>query len=59
MKGELQNQGQIDKYLQEWLSPRVRQPNHDLSSQEENQELLKIDGSAPERGIIINQDPEG
>ena len=44
MEGESQDQGQIDQYLEEWLSPRGSQPDHGLFSVEEKQESIHIEG---------------
>ena len=59
MKGEFQDQGQLDQYLEEWLSPRVSKSVHGLLSEEEKQESIHTDDSAPEGEIISNQDPKG
>ena len=34
MEGELQDQGQLDQDLEEWLSPRGVQPDHSFFSEE-------------------------
>ena len=54
MEGEFQYQGQIDKYLEEWLSPRGIQPDCSFFSEEENQDSIRIECSAPEGAIISN-----
>ena len=59
MEGKLQDQVKLDKYLEEWLSPRGSQPNHSFFSDEEKQESIRIEDSAPEVAIISNQAPEG
>ena len=59
MEGELQYQGQIDQYLEEWLSTRGSQPDRGFFSEEEKQESIRIEYSAPEGAIISNQAPEG
>ena len=59
MEGEFQNQGQIDQYLEEWLSPRWSQYFHGFLSEEEKQESIWIEDQAPEGAIINNQSPEG
>ena len=59
MEAELKYKGQLDKYLQEWLSPRGIQPDHGLFSDEEKQQSIRIEDSAPEGAIISNQAPEG
>ena len=57
MEGELQDQGQLDQYLEELLSPRGSQSVHGFFSEEEKQESIQLEDSAPEGTIIINQDP--
>ena len=47
MEGELQDQGQLDQYLEEWFSPRQSQSVHGLFSEEDKQEYLRIGYSAP------------
>ena len=59
MEGEFQDQGQLDQYLEEQLSPRGSQSVHGFFPEEEKQESIWIEYSAPERAIISNQDPEG
>ena len=59
MEGELQDQGQLDQELEEWLSPRGSQSVHGFFSEEEKQEFIQTDDLAPEGSRIINQDPEG
>ena len=59
MEGEFQDQGQLDQYLDEWLSPRGIQSVHGFSSEEEKQEYIRIEDSAPEGARISNQAPEG
>ena len=59
MEGEFQDQGQLDKYLEEWLSPGGIQSVHGFFSEEEKQESTWMEYSAPEGAIISNQDPEG
>ena len=41
------------------MSPRWSQPDRSLFSEEENQESIHIEGSAPEGAIISNQAPKG
>ena len=48
MEGEFQYQGQLDQYLEEWLSPRGIQYVHGFFSEEEKQESIRIEDSAPE-----------
>ena len=52
MKGEFQDQGQLDKYLEEWLSLRGSESVHGFFSEEENQESIWIEDSAPEGARI-------
>ena len=54
----LQAQGEFGQYLDEWLSPIGSQPDHGFFSEEEKQESIKIEGSAPEGANISNRDPE-
>ena len=58
MEGEFQDQGQLDKYLEEWFSPRGSQSVHGFFSEEEKQESTRMEYSAPEGGITSNQAPE-
>ena len=48
MEGEFQDQGQLDQYLEEWLSPRGSQSVHVFFSEEEKQEYIRIEDSSPE-----------
>ena len=41
-EGEFQDQGKLDQYLEEWLSPRGSQSIHGLLSEEEKQESIRI-----------------
>ena len=59
MEVELQDQGQLDQDLEEWLSPRGSQCVHGFFSEDENQESIRIEYSAPEGAIITNQAREG
>ena len=59
MEGELQDQGKLGWYLEEWLFPRGSQPNCDVLSVEEKQDSTWIEGLTPEGETISNQDPEG
>ena len=59
MEGEFQYQGQIDQYLEEWLSPRGVQPDCGFFSEEERQESIQKEYSAPEGAIICNQAQQG
>ena len=59
MKGEFQDQGQLDQYLEEWLSLRGSQPNHGFFSEEDKKDFIHIEYLAPEGAIISNQAPEG
>ena len=54
MEGEFQYQGQLDKYLEEWLSPIGSQSVHGVFSEEKNQESIRIEDLAPEVAIIRN-----
>ena len=54
MKYEFQYQGQLDQELEEWLSPRGSQSVHGFLSEEEKQESIQIEDSAPEGARIIN-----
>ena len=59
MEGEFQYQGQLDKYLEEWLSPRGIQSVHGFFSDEDKQKSIQMEDSAPEGAIISNKAPEG
>ena len=59
MEGEFQDQGQLHKDLEDWLSPKGSQSVHGFFSEEEFQESIRIEYSVPERAIISNQSPEG
>ena len=59
MEGEYQYQGHIDQDLEKWLFPRGILPDRGFFSEEENQESIQIEYSAPEWTIISNQAPEG
>ena len=59
MEGEFQDQGQLDQDLEQWLSPRGSQSVHDFFSEEEKQDSIQIEDSAPEGARISNQAPEG
>ena len=52
MEGEFQDQGQIDQDLEEWLSPIESQSVHGFFSEEEKQESIRIEDSAPEGARI-------
>ena len=58
MEGEFQDQGQLDQDLEEWLSPRGSQCVHGFFSEEEKQESIWMEDSAPEGAIISNKAPE-
>ena len=47
MVGKFHDQEQIDKYLEEWLSPGGSQPDHGLFSEEEKHESTQIEGLSP------------
>ena len=59
MECEFQDQGQLDQYLEEWLSPRGSQSVHGFFSEEEKKESTWIEDLAPEGAIITNQAPDG
>ena len=59
MEGEFQDQGQIDQYLEEWLSPRGSQSVQYFFYKEEKQESIWIEDSDREGSIITNQDTDG
>ena len=59
MEGKFQDQGQLDQDLEEWLSPRGSQSVHGFFSEEEKQESIRMEDSAPEVARISNQAPEG
>ena len=59
MEVEFKDQGQLDQDLEEWLSPRESQSVHGFFSENEKQESIRIEVSAPEGVILTNQDPEG
>ena len=59
MEGDFQDQVQLDQELEEWLSPRRSQYVHGFFSEEDKQQSIKMEDSAPEGGIISNQAPEG
>ena len=58
MEGELQDQGQLDQELEEWLSPKGSQSVHGFFSEEEKQQSIQTEDSAPEGAIRSNQAPE-
>ena len=58
MEDEFQDQGQLDQDLKAWLSPIGSQSVHGFFSEEEKQESIHIEYSAPEGAIISNQAPE-
>ena len=59
MEGEFHDQGHLDQDLEEWLSPRGSQSVYGFFSEEEKQESIQTENSAPEEARISNQDPEG
>ena len=59
MEGEFQYQGKLDQDLEESLSPRGSQYVHGFFSEEEKQDSIRIEDSAPEGARISNQAPEG
>ena len=54
MEGESQDQGQLDQYLEEWLSPRGGQSAHGFFSEEEKQDSIWIEDSDPEGETMRN-----
>ena len=58
MEGELKYQGKLDQYLEEWLYPRGSQYIYGFFSEEDNQEYIWIEDSAPYGKIISNISPE-
>ena len=58
MEGEFQYKGQLDKDLEEWLSPKGSQSVHGFFSEEDKQESIRMEHLAPEGEIISNQAPE-
>ena len=58
MEGEFQDQGQLDQYLEKWLYTRGSQSVHGFFSEEEKQDYIRMEYSAPEGAIICNKAPE-
>ena len=58
MEGEFQDQGQLDQDLEEWLYTIESQYVHGFFSEEDKQEYIRTENSAPEGAIITNQAPE-
>ena len=58
MEGEFQDQGQLDQDLEEWLSPRGSQSVHGFFSEEDNQESIWTEDSAPDGARMSNQAPD-
>ena len=58
MEGEFQDQGQLDQDLEEKLSPRGSQSAHGFFSEDEKQESIRMEDSAPEGSMIGNEAPE-
>ena len=56
MKGEFQDQGQLDQDVEEWLYPRGSQYVRDLFYEDDKQESIWIEDSDPEGSIISSQD---
>ena len=54
MKDEFQDQRQLDQELEEWLSPRGSQSVHGFFSEEEKQDSIQKENSAPEGARISN-----
>ena len=59
MEGEFRDEGQLYQYLEEWFSPIGSQSVHGFFSEEENQESIRTEDSAPKGSRMSNQDPEG
>ena len=59
MEGEFQDQGQLDQESEEWLSPRGSQSVHGFFSEEEKQQYIQTEDSAPEGARVSNQATEG
>ena len=55
MEGEFQDQCQLDQYLEELLSPRGSQYVHGFFSEEEKQESIWKEDSAPKGEIIATK----
>ena len=53
MEGEFQDQRQLDQELEEWLSPRGIQSVHGFFSEEEKQQSIQTEDSAPEGSIMV------
>ena len=54
MEGEFQDQGQLDKDLEEWVSPRGIQSVHGLFSEKDKQETIRMEDSDPEVAKILH-----
>ena len=59
MEVEFQYQGQLDQYLEEWLSPSGSHSVHGFFSEEEKQEFIWIEDLDPEGLMISNKALEG
>ena len=59
MEAEFQDQGPLDQYLEEWLSPIGSQSVHGFFTEEEKQESIRTEDSAPEGAKTIKKAPEG
>ena len=59
MECEFHDQGQLDQYLEEWLSPRGSKSVHGFFFEEDKQKSIQTEDSAPEGSRISNQDLEG
>ena len=59
MEGEFQDQGQLDQYLEKWLSSRDSQPVNGFFSEENNQESIRMEDLALDGAIMSNQYSEG
>ena len=55
MEVEFQDQGKLDQDLKEWLSPRGSQSVQGFFSEEDKQESIWMEDSAPEGAKISKQ----
>ena len=55
MEGEFQDQGQLDQDLEDWFSPSGSQSIHGFFFDEEKQESIRIEDSAPEGARIATK----
>ena len=57
MEGYFQYQWQLDKDLEEWMSPIEIQPSRGFFYEEDKQESTKMEGLVSEVATISNQYP--